>query len=488
MVEQTNWTQPGYDPSLHNWRKGVVPGEPYEGWSKNYFFADTLRSIDIAFGLMLHGISVFHTNSEGEPVKQIEVPIKIGPRQKAFDFRVEKETGKKYYIPLPNITYRRTNMTFDGDRMAGKYEQRSFYNEYFEQKGVDYVMANKFWADIMPVPYKLNYEVTIKVEYQDDMDQLVEQITRLFDPDYHINVKEFWFAPIRRCIKVVLDGQSYDYATEFQEQEKREITCNMTFTVDAFIYKPIRQTAIIDQIITKVRTTDKTDYEWTNVIKGNFAPASGSYNEKTGEYMWGSLTDRYDLSRSYGTKIGPMSAVIPELSQPKYDPDSKSYTTKYVYEELSELTNYPFGARQLFLTSACYNSMSELPPYLVGAELQKTVKRIVDSYSASSADKYYGEVKWIDMPERSPSSNAEKADANKVDLQYDTEGNVISASAHDGASAYGGFILNIYKDLEGWGTHKGPTDLYTKDVMLNDYTIVRNAPYMTSAGILHQDK
>jgi hypothetical protein len=103
--------------------------------------------------------------------------------------------------------------------------------------------------------------------------------------------------------------------------------------------------------------------------------------------------------------------------------------------------------------------MSELPPYLVGDELPKTVKRIVDSYSASSADKYYGEVKPIKM-----------------------------ASDTSGTQAYGGFTLNIYKDLEGWGTHKGPTDLYTKDVMLNDYTIVRNAPFMTSAGILHQDK
>ena len=117
----SNWTQPGYDPSQHGWRKGVIDGAPYEGWSQNYFFADTLRSIDIAFGLMIHGISVFHTNKEGEPVKQIEVPIKIGPRQKAFDFRVDQKTGKKYYIPLPNITYRRTAMEWDGERAQGRF-------------------------------------------------------------------------------------------------------------------------------------------------------------------------------------------------------------------------------------------------------------------------------------------------------------------------------------------------------------------------------
>ena len=442
----SNWTQPGYDPSQHGWRKGVIDGAPYEGWSQNYFFADTLRSIDIAFGLMIHGISVFHTNKEGEPVKQIEVPIKIGPRQKAFDFRVDQKTGKKYYIPLPNITYRRTAMEWDGERAQGRFETRTFYKEYepaFNEAGItDYVMINKFWSDI---PYKLTYEVVIKAEYQDDLDQLNEQLARLFQPDYNLNVKEFWFAPkIRRCIKVTLTGQSYDYATEFQEQEKRELTCTMTFNVDAWLYKPIKHGYIIDQIITTLRTAGAADHEWQQKTWGNYD---------------GSLDHRYKFSDMFGTKIGYASALIPESTIPKFNPVTQSYLTKYEYEQLEELTNYPVGAKQLYLTSAVYDKDYAKYAAISAADARDAaMSAILEQYPDSNGFGFVSEVKPIEMPEVS-----------------------------SGASAYGGFIFNIYKDLSGFGQFRGPHSYGFKDAVLGT-DVVKNAPYMSSAGILHEDK
>ena len=445
----SNWTQPGYDPSQHGWRKGVIEGAPYEGWSQNYFFADTLRSIDIAFGLMIHGISVFHTNKEGEPVKQIEVPIKIGPRQKAFDFRVDQKTGKKYYIPLPNITYRRTAMEWDGERAQGRFETRTFYKEYepaFNEAGItDYVMINKFWSDIQPIPYKLTYEVVIKAEYQDDLDQLNEQLARLFQPDYNLNVKEFWFAPkIRRCIKVTLTGQSYDYATEFQEQEKRELTCTMTFNVDAWLYKPIKHGYIIDQIITTLRTVGTADHEWQQKTWGNYD---------------GSLDHRYKFSDMFGTKIGYASALIPESTIPKFNPATQSYLTKYEYEQLEELTNYPVGAKQLYLTSAVYDKDYAKYAAISAADARDAaMSAILEQYPDSNGFGFVSEVKPIEMPEVS-----------------------------SGASAYGGFIFNIYKDLSGFGQFRGPHSYGFKDAVLGT-DVVKNAPYMSSAGILHEDK
>ena len=36
--------------------------------------------------------------------------------------------NKKYYIPLPNITYRRTAMEWDSERASGQQEGRMFYS------------------------------------------------------------------------------------------------------------------------------------------------------------------------------------------------------------------------------------------------------------------------------------------------------------------------------------------------------------------------
>ena len=159
----SNWTQntsarrndPVYDPSTHQFKKGWIDGHPRGGYPANYFFADTIRSVIVGFGNFFNDLYVIRYDEKGEPIKQIQVPLKYGPRMKSHDFRVEQESGKKYYIQLPNMTYRIDNIAFASDRYSGAGESRGFYNKYFEVNGIDYLMANKFWADVHPVPYNL---------------------------------------------------------------------------------------------------------------------------------------------------------------------------------------------------------------------------------------------------------------------------------------------------------------------------------------------
>ena len=423
----SNWTQPGYDPSQHSWRKGEVDGAPHGGYTPNYFFADTLRSIDLAFGAFLNGIKVFHYNAEGEPVKQIEVPIKYGPRSKAFDYRVEKETGKKYYIPLPNITYRRTAMEWASERASGVFEGRMFYTEYFEQNGIDTLLAEKFWSDIQPAPYNITYEVNIKTEYLSDMDQLQEQICREFTPDININIKEFWFANIRRCIKVKLESVSQDYTIDYGEDNKRELTATLTFKVEAFLYKPITHGAIIDQIITKLTTKGSAGVEYTVGLSGNYD---------------GSFDYRYDLSKNFGTKIGFASAIIPEESMPVFNSANSSYFTKYNYQQLDELTNYPWGATQLFAVSSIYDKdMTEYSA--ISANPSAAMQSIVSAYDPSGQFTY----------------------TNKLEYRNDFTN------------------FSIYKNLSGFGGFTSNNNSYMYDIKQADLgtKIVTAAPYMMSA-------
>ena len=44
-----NYTQPGYDPSLHGYWKGTADGAPNFGYPANYYYADTMRSLFIGF-------------------------------------------------------------------------------------------------------------------------------------------------------------------------------------------------------------------------------------------------------------------------------------------------------------------------------------------------------------------------------------------------------------------------------------------------------
>ena len=457
----SNYKQSGYDPSINGWHKGVIDGESRGGYAKNYFFADSFKTYSTAFANFFRSIHIYRYDENGEPVKDIEVPIKFGPRSKAFDFRVERESGKKYYIPLPNITFRYTSFAFDAERASGLNETRTFYSQFFERNGVSVRMQNKFWSDIQPQPYDIGITLELKTEYLSDADQVTQQVLAQFTPDRYFNVKEFWFCNMRRSIQVLLNDISQDVQSESMgEDQKREITTTFNFTIKGWVYKPIEIGYIIDQINVKLATAGNTDHVWQNSMSGNI---EGDENDQNSYFF-----ERYDFGKIYGTKVGRMSAVVPESILPVYEPETSGYYTKIEYKELPDITNYPWGSRQLYATyerwdptSAFYNQITN-----------------------------NGEPNTAACKDLMVRSSADKDDTYKFEVSYDK-----SFGSKDGdkeADPRGGTIVKAWKDLSGYGDFVSDIAVATwkfdyKTVDLGT-KVVSAAPIITSAGILHEDK
>jgi hypothetical protein len=102
----------------------------------------------------------------------------------------------------------------------------------------------------------------------------------------------------------------------------------------------------------------------------------------------------------------------------------------------------------------------------------------LEQFPDSKGFGFVSEVKPIEMPADTPKYTTSGWN--------DTPSSGWETSA-DGATAYGGFIFNIYKDLSGFGQFRGPHSYGFKDAVLGT-DVVKNAPYMSSAGILHEDK
>lgn len=344
----SNWTEnksgdvsaPNYDPSTHQFKKGWIDGHPRGGYPANYFFADTIRAVMIGFGNFFSSLYVIRYDEKGEPIKQIQVPLKYGPRMKSHDFRVEQESGKKYYITLPNLTYRKTGMSFASERYSGAGETRGFYSKYFEVNGVDYLMANKFWSDVHPVPYDITVSMEAKCEHISDANQIEEQILSRFAPEAYIDLKEFWFINKRRSIKMKLNSISEDITQDFGEDAKREITVSMEFTIEAWLYKPIEDTYIIDEIVTQLGVNGDRAH-WKERMLGNY----------TGDFQ-----ERHDLDYQFGTKIGRVSALLPNEGQPDPVYTTTGWYQEYRYEETQDVTNYPAGSKLLVSQTICNDS------------------------------------------------------------------------------------------------------------------------------------
>ena len=481
----SNWTQndpkqtsnPVYDPSEHKFRKGWIDNAPNGGYPVNYFFADTIRSVIIGFGNYFNNVFVIRYDEKGEPIKQIQVPLKYGPRMKSHDFRVEQESGKKYYIQLPNMTYRIDSIAFASDRYSGAGESRGFYNKYFEVNGVDYIMANKFWADVHPVPYNITITMEAKTEHISDANQILEQILVRFAPEAYFDLKEFWFINKRRSIKMKMDSSNIEMSQDFGEEEKREITVSFTFTVEAWLYKPIHDTTIIDEIVTVLGVNGDKQY-WTEKMKGNYD---------------GSFVSRHDLSYEFGTKIGRVSALKPFEEQPAPISSTTGWFYEYEYNELPDITNYPAGSK-LLLTKTIRND----PPQSSWSG--------INQYLTSSAQ--HVAVSWNDyttnpLARTGPAPQYWQVTANSGDwlngnlepnvsgdriyqIYYDPNYVVASGTLNkDGTvkdeGIFGATVIYEYENLKGYGDFSDNLFFGTKDAELNG-EIIKDAPWVSEVS------
>ena len=330
-----NYTQPGYDPSLHGYWKGTADGAPNFGYPANYYYADTMRSLFIGFENFFKDLYVIRYNKFGEPVKTIQVPIKFGPRNKSHDFRTEQESGNKYYISLPNLAYRLDSMQFASERAKGIYETRAFYNKDLENAGLICDQQEKFWSDVQPVPYNINVSMEANCEKMTDAEQIVEQIAVRFQPASFFDVKEFWFFNKRRSIKLKMESLNWEIQSESMgEEDWRRIKVTFSFIMEAFLYKPIKDAQIIEKINTYL-TLNKGDYIYHAVAFGN---------------KDGSLDNPHDFSKIYQTKVGPVYVLngTPETTT-EYDKEGNpiKYTTVYNYRQTDDLTTYDKDAELL---------------------------------------------------------------------------------------------------------------------------------------------
>lgn len=337
-----NYTEKGYDVSLNGYWKGTASGDNF-GYPRNYFCAETLRNVCIAFGNFFNNIYAVRRDKFGQPIKNIQVPIKFGPRMKAFDQRKELINGKPFYIPYPNLTWRLDSQEFDSERFSGQYAERTFYADSLENAGMDYEMSEQFWTDVQPVPTNLSFTMELKCDLISDAQDIVEQITTRFTPDVHLNVKEFWFFNKRRSLKMTLEGSpSWSIESESMgEEEKREITVSFSFKVYAVLYKPIQKASIIDKINVYVDSNrdDIVDYQ----------TYYGDYND--------TIKKRYDFEDIYGCKIGLVSSISGE-PQTIYYPETSSYVTDYYYKAGNEYTTYPAGSNLLKSVTATFNPIT----------------------------------------------------------------------------------------------------------------------------------
>ena len=196
-----------------------------------YFYNEILRKTIISFGTLFNNISIKHTNSSDDVVSVIKVPFAYGPTQK-FLARLNQspDLNKSTAITLPRMSFEFTGLTYDPSRKLTT-------TQTFIAKDPDTGTETK--KMYMPVPYNMQFELSIMSKLNDDALQIVEQILPYFQPAYNLTVSLVDSIQEKRDIPIILENVTMqdDYEGDFST--RRVLLYTLRFTAKTYLFGPV---------------------------------------------------------------------------------------------------------------------------------------------------------------------------------------------------------------------------------------------------------
>jgi len=241
-----------------------------------YYFYNALRKTIVQFLDLFNDLNIARYDENGEFVKYIKIPITFAPKTKQWYFQKKREhqVFPIIGVQLTGAEYDENRQTQHNVKVPAKIEDGEIV--YFDT----------------PTPYKFQFSVEIVSKYLTDNTQIIEQILPFFDPTntIRITIPELGITsdglndPIE--LKVIYNGVSVEEPVDIGEEEFRTINWVLDFSVNGYLFKPIKRTKEIHSVVDNIYLTDEAfdNRSDTDSITGDNSSSvtlftSGGYDE-----------------------------------------------------------------------------------------------------------------------------------------------------------------------------------------------------------------
>jgi len=202
-----------------------------------HFYHRVLRKCIVAFGTLFNNITVVRYTKDGNTTKErFKVPLNYGPKEKYIQRITQDPTlTKSVAITVPRMSFELTNISYDSSR-----KQQSTMMNF-----VGTSTAGTIKTQYAPVPYNIEFSLSLYVRNHEDGTQIIEQILPYFVPDYTMTVN---FVPeMGRTydMPIILETVNQDIEYEDSFLTPRLITWTLTFTAKAYMFGPVSNSSII---------------------------------------------------------------------------------------------------------------------------------------------------------------------------------------------------------------------------------------------------
>lgn len=225
------------------------------------FYFSLLRKYVILVGTLFNNIRITRTDSSGNQISLLKVPITYAPKDKMLarviqDTAIDRQTAT---IPLPAISFEMGRMIYDGTRKLNTIGKVSVK---------DATNANKFKYQYNPVPYNIEFKVYIYAKNAEDGTKIIEQILPYFTPDWTTTVNLIPEVEVTMDIPVILNNISYSDNYDGDFKERRAIIWTLDLELKGYLYGPVKKSSIIKFI--------NTNFYIPNVDDGKLQTAVGN--------------------------------------------------------------------------------------------------------------------------------------------------------------------------------------------------------------------
>jgi hypothetical protein len=196
-----------------------------------YFYNEIFRKTIIGFGSLFNKIEIKKTNDLGEITSVTKVPLSYGPTQKFLARITENPSlNKEVQITLPRMSFELVGIRYDSTRKAT--QTQTFLTTLKSN-------SNEIKKAYLPVPYNLDFELSIFTKFNDDMLQIVEQILPYFQPAYTLTINLVNDIGEKRDIPVIFEGISMQDDYEGDYNTRRALIYTLNFTAKTYIFGPV---------------------------------------------------------------------------------------------------------------------------------------------------------------------------------------------------------------------------------------------------------
>ncbi len=205
-----------------------------------YFYNEIFRKTIIGFGTLFNDITVKQEDST------VKVPLAYGPTQK-FLARLEEspDLNKRTSLTLPRMSFEFTGLTYDSSRKVTTTQQFTVKDKTTGKN------TNKAY---MPVPYSMQFELSVMCKLNDDALQIVEQILPYFQPQYNLTVNLLSSMNEKRDIPVIIENITMEDDYEGDFTTRRSLIYTFRFTAKTYLFGPVGSKASGDKDLIKKAT------------------------------------------------------------------------------------------------------------------------------------------------------------------------------------------------------------------------------------------